>query len=368
VVRVSELVTHESRTGGSTIRVLSVPSGHVYVRHLAHPAAADGVLRLPDPPVGPDVPAGRWWPPPALEPAWVREHGDEFDLLHLHFGFDDRSPAQLRDWVEALRSCGRPLVFTVHDLRNPHHLDRAAHDAQLDVLVPAADALLTLTPGAAEEIARRWGRTAEVVPHPHVVEQPVLTRARPVRSRFVVGVHLKSLRANLDARPVVEALAEVVAELPESELVVDVHREAMDPAFVRHDAGLTAYLREAAVAGDLTLREHDYLSDDELWDHLQGLDLSVLPYRFGTHSGWLEACFDLGTPVLTSDCGHYAEQRPCLTYRRAEDGPDVASLAAGVRRAWEERPDWRADPVDRERERIGLARVHRSVYASVLAR
>ena len=37
--------------GGSTmIRVLSVPSGHVYVRHLSD-STDDGVVRLPDPPV-----------------------------------------------------------------------------------------------------------------------------------------------------------------------------------------------------------------------------------------------------------------------------------------------------------------------------
>jgi glycosyltransferase involved in cell wall biosynthesis len=367
---VSELVTHEAPAGRSTIRVLSVPSGHVYVDHLAHPAGPDGVLRLPDPSVGPGVPATRWWPPPALEAGWVRAHADDFDLVHLHFGFDDRTPDQLREWVTALRTLGRPLVFTVHDLRNPHHLDRTAHDAQLDVLVPAADVLLTLTPGAAEEVRRRWGRTCVVVPHPHVVEEPWLSRPRPVHDDLVVGVHLKSLRANLDARPVVEALVDAVAGLPETRLVVDVHREAMAPGFVRHDAGLTSYLRAAADRGDLTLREHDFFTDEELWDYLQGLDLSVLPYRFGTHSGWLEACFDLGTPVLTSDRGYYAEQRPCLTYRRPDgpDGePDAASLTAGVRRAWEERPSWRADPGDRRRERVDLARVHRGVYERVLA-
>ena len=59
---------------------------------------------------------------------------------------------------------------------------------------------------------------------------------------------------------------------------------------------------------------HDYFTDDELWDYLSSLDVSVLPYRFGTHSGWLEACFDLGTIVLAPDCGYYAEQRPCVTY------------------------------------------------------
>jgi hypothetical protein len=366
---VSEQVTRRTRTGSSTIRVLSVPTGHVYVRHLAHPTVPDGVLRLPDASVGRGVPATRWWPPPALEASWVRDHHDDFDVVHLHFGFDARTPAQLRAWVAALRELGRPLVLTVHDLRNPHHPDRAAHDEQLDVLVPAADALLTLTPGAAEEVRRRWGRDCTVVPHPHVVEEPWLTRARPQRSDFVVGVHLKSLRPNLDARPVVEALVDAVAGLPEARLLVDVHHEAMDPAFERHDAGLTSYLREAAARDDLTLQQHDTYTDDELWAHLQGLDLSVLPYRWGTHSGWLEACFDLGTPVLVPDCGYHAEQRPCLTYRRPPDGgPDTGSLVAGVRRAWQERPVWRADPVDRERERIELSRVHRGVYETVLAR
>lgn len=31
--------------------MLSVPEGHVYVRHLSDPGADDGVVRLPDPPV-----------------------------------------------------------------------------------------------------------------------------------------------------------------------------------------------------------------------------------------------------------------------------------------------------------------------------
>lgn len=57
-----------------------------------------------------------------------------------------------------LDAAGAPLVLTVHDLRNPHHRDVALHDAQLGVLVEAAAAIVTLTPGAAETIRRRWGR------------------------------------------------------------------------------------------------------------------------------------------------------------------------------------------------------------------
>ncbi len=347
--------------------MLSIPSGHVYVEHTAHPAVT-GVDRLPDPAVGPGVPATQWWPPPALEAGWVREHQDDFDVYHLHFGFDARTTEQLGALVAELRACGKPLVMTVHDLRNPHHPDRRAHDEQLDVLVPAADALVTLTPGAAAEIQRRWQRTAAVLPHPHVVEQPALGRPRPAHPAWTVGIHLKSLRASTAPLPVVEAVVEAVHDLPEAVLVVDVHHEAMRPDFVRYDAVLATYLREADARGDLELREHDFLDDEALWDHLQQLDLSVLPYRFGTHSGWLEACHDLGTPVLTGDCGFYAEQRPCLTYRVSEDGPDRASLVDGVHRAFVERPAWRADPAQRDRERLALAVAHRDLYQRVLAR
>ena len=75
----------------------------------------------------------------------------DFDVVHLHFGFDSRSPEELAAFV-ARGPGALAFVFTVHDLRNPHHASSELHDAQLDVLVPAADALLTLTAGAAAEI------------------------------------------------------------------------------------------------------------------------------------------------------------------------------------------------------------------------
>ena len=104
-------------------------------------------------------------------------------------------------------------------------------------------------------------------------------------------------------------------------------------------------LRALAAANDrVELLEHDYFSDAELWEYLNAIDVSVLPYRFGTHSGWLEACFDLGTTVVAPSCGFYAEQRPCVTYRHDETGLDAASLAGAVRSAYAQRPGPRAIP------------------------
>lgn len=335
------------------MRIASVPSGHVYVRHLSDPDRPDDVVRLPDPPV-PGAPAGQWWPHPMLEARWVREHSSSFDVLHVHFGYDHCTSPQLRALVSALREASKPLVVTVHDLRNPHHHDPTPHAAALDVLVPSADAVLTLTPGAAAAIAARWGREATVVPHPHVVGIERLGRPRPVHQGFVVGMHAKSVRANADPVPVARVLAAAVAGLPGAALRVDAHDDERGRA-----------VAEALPGVDV--RVHAEFSDDELWDYLSGLDLAVLPYRFGTHSGWLEACHDLGTPVAAPDCGFYAEQGPCLSFRHDENGLDAASLTRAVRTAHSTRPSWRVTPEDRAAQRRDVAASHSRIYRSVLA-
>jgi len=363
------------RTLLPTIRVASVPAGHVYVRHLSNPEPAGArpdVVRLPDPSPGADIPDAQWWPPPMLEPRWVHEHADEFDVFHVHFGFDARTPKDLRALVQALRAHGKPLVYTAHDLRNPHHDERGLHDDTLDVLVPAADALVTITEGAAREIRTRWGRRAHVLPHPHVVEEPTLSRPRPrprpEQDDFVVGVHIKSLRPSMDPLPVVEALAGVVAGLPGARLRVDAHTDVMSPGHLRYAPSVATGLRDAERRGRLQLSVHDYFSDAELWDYFQSIDLSVLPYRFGTHSGWLEACWDLGTKVLAPTVGYLTEQRTVLRYPVTPTGPDEQAIREGVLEAYADRSPWRARPAARMQERRLIAAAHRDLYEGVLNR
>lgn len=344
-----------------------MPAGHVYVRHLSDPCHDDGVIRLPDPP--PDNPAtgAPWWPAVMLDADWIERHADDFDLYHLHFGFDAVDPDELQRIVGALRKHRTPLVYTVHDLRNPHHAARRAHDEALDVLVPAADRLITLTRGAADEIGRRWGVSAEVIPHPHVVEPDDLARPREHRERPVVGIHLKSLRANMDAVPVLEVLAAETAGR-DVDLVIDIHTDAVTPGSSSHDATVATLLDELSVRPGVEVRVHDYFSDEQLWNYLIGLDLSVLPYRFGTHSGWLEACHDLGTRVLAPHVGYYHDQHEdVLGYRFAADGtPDASDIGAALDQLGEPTP-WRAGRDERLAQRREIAAAHRRIYLEALA-
>ena len=112
------------------IHVASVPAGHVYVRHLVRPTAGDGVTRLPDPRPRPTSRTRSGGRRAMLERGWVDEHADEFDVMHVHFGFDAVSPERPARARRRPAPHGKPLVLTVHDLRNPHHDEpRAARRA-----------------------------------------------------------------------------------------------------------------------------------------------------------------------------------------------------------------------------------------------
>lgn len=287
-----------------TLRVAAIPAAHDYVRNVTAEARASGrVLLLDDPhPMG--APAGQWWPPVMLDAQWLRAHTPLFDLVHVHFGIESYTVGELADTVDALRSTGRALVFTVHDLENPQLVDQTRYQQQLSVLVEGADELITLTPGAANEILQRWGRESAVIPHPRVlVHQPNGSApVGPVR----IGVHLRDLRPNIAAQATVEAMIAAATELNREGrpaiVVVDINDRVRDEALRDR---LSSIVHSSPLA---EWNEHPRYSDAQLAVSITALDVEVLPYRHGTHSGWLELCWDLGVNVLSPDVGFYREQ------------------------------------------------------------
>ena len=344
-------------------RIASIPQRHPYVAHL-QPTDGAGWTVLPDPPTGP------WWPPARLDADWIDAHADTFDVFHVHFGFDGMSVAGIAAVCDALARQDRPLVYTVHDLRNPHHPDPMLHVQQMAAWLTHADTVLTLTPTAADQVRRSFGVEATVVAHPHVVplDQIAPRRAarRPRPSVPRVGVHLKSLRANIDALGVLRALPSLARDV-RCEVRVDVHLDVVTPGSDNHAPAVVAELGSLRRHDGITVRAHDYYDDDAFFDYLADLDVSVLPYRFGTHSGWLEACRDLEVAVVAPDCGAYADQGASATYVCNErDGLDPISLAGAVAQAITA-PTPAPDVGARRDERNRVAAAHLSCYDALVA-
>jgi hypothetical protein len=352
------------------IRVASVPAGHPYVRAVT---PGPGLARLlPDPELG--RPPGQWWPPALFDPAYLRANLDGFDLLHVHFGLESVPTAQLVEALGLVRAAGHPIVFTVHDLENPQLVDQTEHLVRLDAVIAAADELITLTPGAAAVIADRWGRPATVVPHPRIAEHyPSVTQVPDARPRL--GAHLRDLRPNIDALAVARSLAAgaralaaagrpVDAVLRLDERVRDEATAAELERFVQDEGALTR-------DGGLTLERGPRQSDVELERWIAGLDVAVMPYSHGTHSGWAELCWDLGAAVVDDGHGFIAEQLPDGVVRGGAAEAPEALLARALELATAPGSPERAAVVAdrqarRDAEHDGITRAHTAVYRRAL--
>lgn len=334
-------------TGSATrVRVVSIPARHPYVEAV-RPARVTTVR--------PGRTRG-WEPDPLLRPDVVAGLAGEADLVHLHFGFDDLDLASIRAWLRALADAKLPLVFTVHDLRNPHHAERHRHDAVLDALMDSAATVVTLTPGAADEIATRWGRIAQVIAHPSLVDTS-LTEDVATEPGLVV-VHLKSLRRNVrDPIALVRGAAAGAADAG-GRLRVDLH----------HDVATSTFVADLEAVPGIQVVAHERFTDLELQRYLRRAHVSVLPYQWGTHSGWLELSRDLGTRVVAPSCGYYAHQwADVVGYTNDEDrGLDPASLRAGIASALRTPPPAPASSTTRRADTLRGQHEHLRIYGRVL--
>jgi beta-1,4-mannosyltransferase len=355
--------------GRDIITVAALPGRGLYVRHLGHPEGVDGVHR---PTVATPGSAPR--PAAAFETGWLRHHLDNRpeapQIVHVH-GLPARlTPEQVLQAADVVRAAGRPLVVTVYHLHDPSGVDDEAFAAQLTALLPRADAVITLTETAREEIEKRWSVRACVLPHPHVVDFVRMRRARAEQRRgpFLIGAHLGGLRLPGDPVPVVRAIATAVADVPDARLDVHVHDHLLDPDSTRFDPAAIREIERIVTGAGGRLRAHRPMTDAVLWDHLFGLDASFVPPVYGSHSIWPEACYDLGTQAILPGGSHAAQQRPGLTYTASPEGvPEAGSLHRAFAAARRRETGERADPATRCQERIGISETLRALYEKLLA-
>lgn len=334
------------------LRVATVPYAGAYL---------DAVLPETTVRVGPAVSPSPW-----LDPAHLTAHAGEVDVLHLHGGYDHLTVPEMDAWTASVRRTGVPLVVTVHHLDALEGADtgthpgaaRTRHRAHLRALLGTAEVVLTLTPGAADEIADRFGRTAIVVAHPSLAD-PTPDVGRETR---LVGLHLGRLGADVaePAELVRAALSGAVSG--GGRLRVDVHP----------DVDLAVRLPEleaAAAAGELEL-VRSWPDGPAAWvRHLQELHVSVLARRSGTHSGWVELCRDAGTRLVVPGGGWHDQQWSdvFLYGNDPQQGLDAASLNSAVVAALTRPAPARVDRAWRAEQRAAVQRVHAQVYEQVVA-
>ena len=330
------------RSASDRIRVATVPGAGPYVDAVLPPE----VVR-----VGPSGGPGPW-----LDAAYLAEHADGIDVLHLHTGSGRVRDAAVQCWSETVRRSGVPLIVTVHRVRAAGTQPRAGRDAvaaeeaHLQAVLGTAEVVLTLTSGAADAIADRFGRTAIVVAHPSVAGPA----ADLGTERGLVGVRLQPADQHPRDRSALvrAALSGAVSGGGRLRVLVEVGTDVPSP------------VRELAARGELELVVH---RDGERATELQQLHVAVLAEPCGAHSRDLEVCRDVGTRVVAPSCGWFSSQwAEVVSYGEDERGDlDAVSLNAAVSAALT-RPMLRpADREWRQEQRAAVRRVHAEVYAQV---
>jgi hypothetical protein len=319
--------------------VATIPLDDAYVEAVLPP----GTVRV-DPTSG----ASPW-----LHVAHLDAHADEIDVLHLHSGAPAVAAMAGQCWAETVRRLGVPLVVTVHRVPRANAAPRTALEAgdaaHLEAVLATAEVVLTLTPGAADEIADRFGRTAIVVAHPSAAVPDPDAGAE----RGLVGLRL--------GPGVTDGLA-----LTRAALSGAVSGGGRLRVLADDGRWVGPAVREMAARGDLELILHP---PGERTRELQELHVAVLPEPAGTHSRDLEVCRDVGTLVVAPSSGWAPQQwSEVVPYATDDAGRvDPLSLTGAVGAALTRGMPRPADRGWRAEQRAAVQEVHAAVYRQVAA-
>jgi hypothetical protein len=327
---------------GGLIRVATIPHTAPYVDAVL-PAHAARVGSAGD-------------PSPWLDVAHLEAHAAEIDVLHLHAGDDSVAAVAGQCWAETARRLGLPLVVTVHRVppagRSSRNAVEARYEAHLEAVLATAEVVLTLTPGAADEIAERFGRTAIVVSHPSTAVPDLALGSE----RGLVGLRLGPPTAGVP-----DGWALVRAAL--SGAVSGGGRLRVLAEEERH---VGRAVQELAARGELEVVVHP---SAERVAQLQQLHVAVLPELPGTHSEDLEICRDVGTLVVAPTSAWAAQQWSEVVSYGTDAGGwlDALSLTSAVAAALTRAMPRPADRGWRAEQRAAVQDVHAAVYRQVAA-
>lgn len=292
-------------------------------------------------------------PPETEDPAQINDElPAPVDVAHVHFGYDYLEPESAVGVVDHLSQAGVPMVLTVHDIVYPAADDARPHRGHTGTLVKAATRVLTLTEVAAQELWVRWGVEALVVPHPRLLDEDEISTAvragkhlRGPEDSIVVGVLLERMGENIQGPELLDLLAPVATGRRGAHLRIVVEAQAWrDACGEDRESGGHHLVAELAAEGDwesVRLIRYEALDLGPVLAEFAALDVCVLPYRFATHSTWLELCRDLGVAPVLPAVGFLREQwfdrcDPAEHSGEVYDPRDPGSLTWAVRSAIDE--------------------------------
>jgi beta-1,4-mannosyltransferase len=250
---------------------------------------------------------------------WMWRHR-HIDVLHLHwielFFLYPESWRSLKRWLSVMlglvlaRLWGVCLVYTVHNLEQ--HEGRRRHLVRWGtwLLLRLCHGVHVHALGAAEQLARDWGRTSgvHVIPHgnyvdayPNQVSRAEARRALDLPEDEASSPALVYLSLGR-VRPYkgLEALIQAFRAMEDPDAILLIAGEAQEPDYRQELLALAQ--------SDPRIRPHlAFVPDDDLQRYFGACDVCVLPYEHVTTSGAAILAFSFGTPIIAPAIGCFRE-------------------------------------------------------------
>lgn len=275
------------------VRVVHVPGRTPYARKLVSAAfqGVNGVIAG-----GIDIPRD-------VTCRWLLTHKpwDWFDVVHLHH-IEFEPIVLLKKLLWECRRARKRVVFTAHDLA-PIFISTVEYNRRLRLLVSEGVPFVCLTERSCRDVRAKVAADCVVIPHGR---DGAALPERPVRAagptRFLI---FGSLRSSRDIELVLNCWR-FAPSLGDSELRLLLRAPSRASMVSEESTWRTICMHAADTRLGVEVRS--FPTDQEIRHALMHSDCLVLPYRWASHSGQLEAAADAGTLALASRIGYLADQ------------------------------------------------------------
>jgi len=241
---------------------------------------------------------------------WVRRQAtlDFCDVLHIQSLELAELPA-IEEVLQRAASKGKGIVITIHDVGPLFPDDGDAFAKRINLACQFAKGVVTLTDCARQQISSRFGLSPaniSIIPHGSVLPTSHhLWTHKSVRNQlFSLGM-FGGVRPN---RSFLTATVNALYGLEPETVRVKILSRGLNPIEVEYGSEALQLAFLAASDPRFSFKLSPFPDDDEIADFVSSLDVLVLPYLFGTHSGQLELAKDLGVRVIAPGFGCYREQ------------------------------------------------------------
>jgi glycosyltransferase involved in cell wall biosynthesis len=233
----------------------------------------------------------------------------DVDVVHVQWKVADWNPrlGGIPRLEVALRSMGRPTVFTLHDVYAPENRWQRTITPEALGLRRLGMAASSIVVHSEEERSRLAGRVpeakVEVVPHfvetrPALPDRTASREALEVSDKRVITLlgHVIKRRGH---RLVIEALR----ELPDDVYALFVGAPLRDREY------MVEQFKEYTVKNGVEdrVRFMGFVSDEELEQVLAATDVALCPYRSMSASGALATLISAGRPIVSSGLAQFEE-------------------------------------------------------------